>query len=118
MWRVDTSLVDTWLDGLDDDTADQVLAALRVLERLGPSLGRPLVDTVSQSRHRNMKELRPGSAGRSEIRLLFAFDPTRKAIVLVAGDKAGDWKRWYQKNIPIADERFEHHLQTLKEGLR
>jgi len=53
-----------------------------------------LVDTVTASRHRNMKELRPGSSGRSELRILFAFDPKRQAILLVAGDKAGDWQRW------------------------
>ncbi|MCO5310254.1 MAG: type II toxin-antitoxin system RelE/ParE family toxin [Austwickia sp.] len=65
-----------------------------MLQERGPALGRPLVDTVTASRHRNMKELRPGSSGRSELRILFAFDPKRQAILLVAGDKAGDWQRW------------------------
>lgn len=51
-----------------------------------------------------MKELRPGSRGRSELRILFAFDPVRRAILLVAGDKAGNWKKWYRTNIPLADE--------------
>ena len=60
-----------------------------------------------------MKELRPGSAGRTELRVLFAFDPQRVAILLVAGDKQGQWKRWYDNNIPIADDRFDAHLQTL-----
>jgi hypothetical protein len=54
-----------------------------------------------------MKELRPGSAGRSEIRILFAFDPARTAVLLVAGDKAGDWRKWYDRNIPVADERYD-----------
>lgn len=62
-----------------------------------------------------MKELRPGSSGRSELRVLFAFDPQRKAILLVAGDKAGQWKKWYRVNIPIADDRFDEHLRQLKE---
>ncbi|MFT4188692.1 MAG: type II toxin-antitoxin system RelE/ParE family toxin [Aeromicrobium sp.] len=62
-----------------------------------------------------MKELRPGSSGRSELRVLFAFDPKRQAILLVAGDKAGNWKRWYRKNIPIADKLLDHHLHTLRE---
>ena len=48
---------------------------------------------------KNLKELRPGSSGRSEVRVLFAFDPARRAIMLVAGDKAGNWQRWYRKNI-------------------
>ncbi|SFK82086.1 Phage derived protein Gp49-like [Streptosporangium canum] len=54
----------------------------------------------------NMKELRPGSSGRSEIRILFAFDPRRSAVPLVAGDKAGRWEALYDKAIPLAEERF------------
>lgn len=42
--------------------------------------GRPLVDTIAGSAIPNMKELRPGSVGMSEIRILFAFDPWRSAI--------------------------------------
>ena len=72
------------------------------------------MDTVVRSRHKNMKELRPGSSGRSELRVLFAFDPQRQAILLVAGDKAGNWSKWYMKNIPIADDLFDGHLKTLK----
>ena len=90
------------------------MAALEVLRDHGPHLGRPLVDTVKASRHRNMKELRPGSAGRSELRVLFAFDPERRAILLVAGNKTGNWTRWYQKNIPLADDRFDRHLENLE----
>ena len=60
-----------------------------------------------------MKEIRPGSSGRSELRVLFAFDPERKAILLVAGNKAGRWKQWYKDNIPIADDRFDAHLAGL-----
>ncbi len=88
------------------------MAAIDVLSDLGPHLGRPLVDTVTASRHRNMKELRPGSSGRNELRVLFAFDPERRAIVLVAGDKSGDWNRWYKKNIPIADTLFDRHFSN------
>jgi hypothetical protein len=91
-----------------------VVAAIELLGEIGPQLGRPLVDTVVGSRHRNMKELRPGSSGRSELRILFAFDPKRQAIMLIAGDKAGNWNKWYRKNIPIADDRFDHHLENLK----
>lgn len=60
-----------------------------------------------------MKELRPGSTGRSEIRVLFAFDLERQAILLVGGDKSNNWKRWYETNIPIADDRFDEHQATL-----
>jgi hypothetical protein len=61
-----------------------------------------------------MKELRPPSAGSSEIRMLFAFDPRREAIFLVAGDKAGNWEAWYSRAIPLADERFARHLAELE----
>lgn len=57
----------------------------------------------------NMKELRPGSTGRTEIRVLFAFDRDRMAILLVGGDKSDDWTNWYERNIAIADDRFEQH---------
>ena len=62
-----------------------------------------------------MKELRPPSSRSSEIRMLFAFDPAREVIFLVAGDKAGNWERWYREAIPLADERFTEHLIALKE---
>ncbi len=118
MWGVDTTLVDDWLDALDDDSTDQVLAALTILRDVGPALGRPLVDTVTASRHKNMKELRPGSRGRSELRVLFAFDPARRAILLVAGDKAGNWTKWYRTNIPLADDLLDQHNQALKDERR
>lgn len=79
------------------------------------NLGRPLVDSVQGSRHRNMKELRPGSTGRTEVRVLFAFDRERRAILLVGGDKSNDWSGWYKVNIPIADERYaEHQAQIVQ----
>jgi hypothetical protein len=110
----DVELVEAWLYELDQGSYEQVIAALELLADRGPQLGRPLVDTVTASRHRNMKELRPGSSGRSELRLLFAFDPDRHAILLVAGDKAGNWTTWYKANIPLADDRFDQHLKKLK----
>ena len=83
--------VESWVLGLDDETYNLVAAAISRLEALGPALGGPTADRIRGSRHHNMKELRPGSAGRSEIRILFAFDPKRRAILLIAGDKAGRW---------------------------
>ena len=114
MWTVDLELIEGWLLGLDDDTYDQVIAAIELLQEHGPQLGRPIVDTVKASDYKNMKELRPGSSGSSELRVLFAFDPERRAIMLVAGDKSGNWKKWYRENIPIADARFAEHLAQLK----
>lgn len=114
MWEIETGLVDGWIDGLDPDDYDLLFAALRVLSREGPSLGRPLVDTIKGSTIKNLKELRPGSSGRSEVRVLFAFDPMRRAIMLVAGDKAGNWQRWYRQNIPVAERRYRDHLDALR----
>ncbi len=103
-----------WADALDQADAEALLAGVRVLRSVGPTLGRPLVDTIVGSRHKNMKELRPGSTGRSEIRVLFAFDRARKAILLVGGDKSNDWSRWYGLNIPIADDRLDEHQAMTK----
>lgn len=113
-WIVDIELIAEWLTSLDGGSREQVVAAVELLEEHGPHLGRPVVDSVVGSRHKTMKEVRPGFSGRSELRLLFAFDPERSAIILVAGDKAGAWKRWYRQSIPKADDLFDEHLRTLK----
>lgn len=99
VWTVEVDLVDDWLATLDEKSYELVVAALEVLAEQGPSLGRPLADSIVGSTYRNMKELRTkelrtGSSGRSKVRILFAFDPARKAILLVAGDKAGNWRKW------------------------
>lgn len=116
-WEINLELVAEWLLGLDARSFNLVMASLELLAAAGPSLGRPLVDSVKGSRHRNMKELRPGSSGRTELRVLFAFDPKRRAILLVAGDKAGEWKSWYRPNIQVADELFEKHCERLMKGV-
>lgn len=95
---------------LPQGTADLATAAIDVLSTTGPLLGRPLVDTLQGTELKNLKELRPGSEGRSEIRILFAFDPERRAVLLVAGNKAGTWNRWYAENIPLAEERYRKWL--------
>ncbi|MEX1038247.1 MAG: type II toxin-antitoxin system RelE/ParE family toxin [Acidimicrobiia bacterium] len=114
MWAINVGFVDEWLKSLDESSYEQVVAALEILRDGGPTVGRPLVDTVKGSRHKNMKELRPGSSGKTELRVLFAFDPEREAVLLVAGDKAGNWKGWYKQCIPRADDLFDMHLKTIK----
>lgn len=104
------SEVTEWYQGLDGITADLVTAAVDLLAESGPSLGRPLVDTLHSSALPHLKELRPGSVGRSEVRILFAFDPRRQAILLTAGDKAGQWKAWYARHIPLAEGRYGRWL--------
>jgi hypothetical protein len=114
--------VETWLLDLaktDPESADLVERAIDVLAAEGPTLGRPLVDRIKGSRLHNLKELRPASTGTSEVRILFVFDPTRRGVLLVAGDKAGDWQGWYRSNIPVAEQRYADYLaevETEKEG--
>lgn len=115
---VDVEPIQDWLKTLDRDSLQQIDAAVRLLEKQGPSLGRPLVDSIRYSTIHNLKELRPGSSGATEIRILFAFDSRRAAIMLVGGDKRGQWERWYRKNIPLAEARWKLHEVTIarKEG--
>lgn len=107
---------DPEFDALPADVQDGLLAAARAVELLGPWAGRPHVDTLAGSRHANMKELRfRGRSGSEVWRAAFAFDPERKAIILVAGDKQGtDSARFYRSLIAKADRRFDSHLKGLK----
>jgi hypothetical protein len=102
---------------LAKDIQDEILAMARLLQQFGPQLGRPRVDTLKDSRHANMKELRFDAAD-GAWRVAFAFDPKRIAILLVAGDKSGgSQKRFYRELIRKADQRFDAHLnRIMKEG--
>ncbi len=102
-----------WLAGLDDDLRNEIIAHANLLRAHGPRLGRPYVDTLEDSAFTNMKELRV-QFRRDPWRILFAFDPYRRAILLVGGNKRGD-KRWYKKHLPIADERFRRHMKRLEQ---
>jgi hypothetical protein len=95
-----------WIDSLECAAYTRVVQAIDTLADVGPGLGRPLVDTIHGSTIANLKELRPGT-----IRILFAFDPWRDSILLVAGDKSGRWKEWYRESIPIAEHRYERYLK-------
>jgi hypothetical protein len=108
--RVTNELL-AWINTLDERTRAQVVDAIDRLAGAGPALGRPLVGSIAHSQIGNLKELRPGSAGRSEVRILFAFDPWRSAILLTGGDKAGDWQGWYRRAIPRAEELYEEYLK-------
>ena len=105
--------VESFLDDLyktDPASHQLVNQAILVLERNGPAEGRPLVDSITASRIANMKELRPPSSGRTEIRILLVFDPWRAAILLVAGDKSGKWSKWYRTAIPRAEQFYDDYL--------
>ncbi len=93
-----------------------LLARARLLETFGPQLGRPHVDTLKDSKHPNMKELRFDAAD-GAWRVAFAFDSHRQAIILVAGDKSGGrGKRFYRSLIATADKRFDEHLARQEKG--
>ena len=101
-------------DAFEEEVQTEILALSLLLEQFGPQLGRPRVDTLKGSRHANMKELR-FSAANGEWRLAFAFDPKRRAILLVGGDKSGaSEKRFYRELIRKADRRFDAHLARLR----
>lgn len=113
MWSIETTdTFDIWFDALDDIDRTNVLASMIVLQEKGPTLSRPYADTVKGSCHSNMKELRVQSKG-DPIRAFFAFDPKRRGILLCAGNKTGNDKRFYDEMIPIADREFTAHLRKL-----
>jgi hypothetical protein len=119
MWQV--RLADEFEDeviALAADVREELFAQAKVIERFGPTAGRPRVDTLNGSKHAKMKELR-FDAGEGVWRVAFAFDPERKAILLVAGDKHGvSQKQFYNRLIAVADRRFDAHLARLAECKR
>ncbi len=117
MWDVEyTDQFGNWYQQLGREDQRAVAARMELLENFGPGLDRPTVDNVHQSRHPNMKELR---AERS-MRVLFAFDPRRTAILLIGGHKNAPekanmrWNRWYDHFVPIADDLYDEYLDELR----
>jgi hypothetical protein len=101
-------------DGLDEDVQDELLAIVEAIKKEGPHLGRPRVDTLNSSKHKNMKEIRFNAAD-GVWRFAFAFDPKRQAIVFCGSDKSGrSEKNFYKKLIAKADGRFDRHLDGIK----
>lgn len=115
-WSVDFhEAFDPEYKSLPEEARLALLAHVKLLGVYGPMLGRPHVDTLEGSAYRNMKELR-FDAGDGVWRVAFAFDPERKGILLVAGDKAGvAQKRFYKALIAKADTRFAGHLKALQD---
>jgi hypothetical protein len=115
MWHVETTAdFDGWFAGLRQDAQTEVMAKVELLKVLGPRLGRPHADTLKGSKHVNMKELR-ASTGGQVLRVAFAFDPARAAILLAAGDKSGvGAKRFYKQLIARADRLYDAHLAKLR----
>ena len=117
VWEVEvTDQFRDWWATLTSEQQEAITDRVDLLEERGPDLGRPVVDRIQESRHQNMKELRASKEG--ALRILFMFDPRRQAILLIGGDKSGDWEEWYDRTIPIADDLYDEYLDELrKEGL-
>jgi hypothetical protein len=107
-----TKEAEHWFAALDARDQQRVGDSIEALMLRGPALGRPHADSVKGSRHRNMKELR--SVG-GHLRALFVFDPRRSAIILLGGDKAGNWTGWYRQSIARADALYDEYLRDLEE---
>jgi hypothetical protein len=117
VWEIEvTDEFARWWDALTVDQQESVTDRVDLLGERGPDLGRPVVDHIEASRHHNMKELRASQGG--VLRVLFMFDPRRHVILLVGGDKSGNWSGWYDKAIPLADDLYDRYLAELEdEGL-
>ena len=119
VWEVEyTDQFGDWWDGLTVKQQAAVADRVELLAERGPSLKRPSVGTVKSSRHKNMKELRASSSRVGALRVLFAFDSRRHAILLLGGDKSGNWDAWYEWAVPAADDLYDFYLRELAdEGL-
>ena len=114
MWTVEsTPEFEEWFESLDASEQHSVAQGVDGLEAGGPFQGRPLVDTLKGSRHRNMKELRVQHRG-DPYRIFFAFDPRRVAILLIGGNKAND-ERFYKRLMPVAERLYDEHLNKLRQ---
>jgi hypothetical protein len=114
-WEIEvTDEYRMWYFGLTRTQKQDLDARIEMLEQDGPHLRRPYVGEIVSSRYPNMKELRCSSEG-AALRVLFAFDPRRTAILLLGGDKTGAWEEWYAVSIPLAENIYEQYLKEIEE---
>ena len=106
-----TAEFDRWYKALPHEQANAITARINLLQRAGPTLGRPLVDRIHGSAHHNMKELRFRT-----MRVLFAFASDRRAVMLIGGDKQGEWQRWYDHNVPRATRHITNYERSIGRG--
>ncbi|MCE2580639.1 type II toxin-antitoxin system RelE/ParE family toxin [Komagataeibacter sp. FNDCR1] len=116
-WLVEhTNEFEAWFDGLSESEQVDVYASGLLLEERGPNLRHPMSSGINGSRHNHMRELRVQSGGKP-IRVFYAFDPRRAAILLIGGDKTGD-DRFYERMVPVADALYDTHLHELEQEKR
>lgn len=115
-WTIElTDTAKDWYLSLSAQDQNRIALTIDRLAEHGPGLRRPDVGSIRMSRHANMREL--CSFG-GKLRVLFAFDPRRTAILLLGGDKTRDWTGWYERNVPVADDLYDEYLAEIHaEGL-
>jgi hypothetical protein len=112
-WNVEyTDEFGAWWATLEDAEQEDISAVAQLLIEYGPDLPFPYSSGIEGSKHRHMRELRIQTGGKP-IRIFYAFNPVRTAILLIGGNKTGD-KRFYKKMIPIADRLYDEHIAELK----
>ena len=112
-WEVEfTDEFEQWWNSLSETEQGRVDARVQLLMERGPNLLYPFSTQIKTSRFPEMRELR-AQVGGDPLRILYAFDPRRTALLLLGGDKTGD-ERWYEVNVPIADRLFEQHLKDIE----
>jgi hypothetical protein len=116
-WEIEyTNEFEIWWQTLSEEQQNDIVSVVQLLEEKGTQLPFPYSSGVKGSKHSHLRELRIQSCG-NPIRIFYAFDPRRVAILLIGGDKTGD-DRFYDKYIPIADRLYEEYLQEItREGL-
>jgi len=116
-WNVEhTDEFAAWYHDLTETQQDDVTAVGLLLMEMGPQLPHPYSSGINGSKHAHMRELRVQSGGRP-LRVFYAFDPRRSAILLIGGDKTGD-DRFYERMIPVADKLYDVYIEEIrKEGL-
>jgi hypothetical protein len=114
VWEVEyTDEFEHWWHEITQEQQEALDDRVMLLAEHGPALKRPVIAEIASSRHPNMKELRVSKGG--ALRVLFAFDPRRHAILLLGGDKSERWDDWYRWAIPAADDLYDTHLLALRE---
>ena len=113
---VEVLITDTcrdWYVGLNEEESGKVFEAVEQLKLLGVTLGFPYSSAIRGSRF-PLRELRIKS-GRHQLRVLYAFDRERQAVLLLGGDKTGD-DRFYEWAIPAAEKEWEDYVAEIDEN--
>ena len=116
VWEINgTDEFAEWFGRLAELEQDEVIAVVELLAHDGPTLGRPHADRIASSKYHNMKELRPRGEAK-HLRILYMFDPRREAVLLLGGEKRGQWDRWYTSAVPEAERLYERYLAEIDSG--